>query len=64
MKLIIKGIVICILLLNHEIPGFVGDYFEYSQKRTDVFCYFYFEIVHRHIQISPNKPAKPRDLVI
>ena len=41
-----KGIVITKLL------GLAG-YFEYSQKRTDIFFYFYFEIVHRHIQISP-----------
>ena len=32
-------------------------YFEYSQKRTDIFCYFYFEIVQRHIQISPPNPV-------
>ena len=38
--------------------GLVG-YFEYSEKRPDIFCYFYFEIVHRHTYT--NKPAKPSD---
>ena len=41
-----KGIVIT------KLPGLAG-YFEYSQKRTDIFCYFYFEIVHRNIKIGP-----------
>ena len=50
MVAVTKAIVICILLLNHEVAGF-----EYSQKRTYVFCYFYFKLVHRHIPISlPN----------
>ena len=35
----------------------IWQYFEYSQKRTDIFFYFYFEIVHRHIQISMPNPA-------
>ena len=30
--------------------------FEYSQKRTYALCYFYFEIVHRHIQINLPNP--------
>ena len=51
-----KGIVICIPLFNHEIGEF-GGLFSYSQKRTDIFCYFNFEIVHRHIQISPPNPV-------
>ena len=32
----------------------LASYFEYSQKRTDIFCYFYYEIVHRHIQGRPS----------
>ena len=35
----------------------LASYFKYCQKRTDIFCYFYFEIVHRHIQISPPNPV-------
>ena len=36
--------------------------FEYSDKKTDIFWYFYFEIVHIHNFL--NKPTNPSDLVI
>ena len=39
-------------------PVGLAGYFEYSQKRTDIFCYYFcFEIVHRHFQICPPNPV-------
>ena len=37
---------------NPAITGHLAGYFESSQNRIDIFCYY------RHIQISPPNPAK------
>ena len=36
----------------HSASKGLADYFEYSEMRKDIFCYFYFKIDNRHILIS------------